>query len=268
MSCTIPFQPEWSMREYWDGVDIHSPQVNYSDPQITLTKEEHATAAADLAFTLRDALLNGFNETVLKQEPLFDPTPGNMPDGTVFLLDRESLCLTMRRDGQAIRHEIENNPRPIEAPYTGQWIRNQLPLGREDVHFGEESAYEVNENLSYSRIISWGVVLTRERGKRVLAKWAHGAPKVKVGTHVEVPHGGDEFFRGGKELPLEVGQTSAYGEFSLPAYSGRMISRIKEIRMVTTDAGIRPRIQIAQREPASVHTLTGLLRPRPKPRFA
>jgi len=230
--------------DYWQGINIMNPEHFAVAPEMhpVLTKKEDRVAAHALSSCLEQVLEGNSTELRTFHRP-FNPTRDQMPDGSVIAIENEQLLL--RAPVSVTRlPELSSSSLPesdLAPPFASYWREHQPTVVGD--YFGEDTRVFGNADedvyIGYGRWVTWGVLLSRKNGERLLSTNALVAARANEAGIVTVPAGGRwEGYRMGTLLPLEVGQANAHPEALLPGdCTSRMIVRVKDVREVRPGAG-------------------------------
>lgn len=222
---------------YWNGLDINDPEPFRIQPEpVYLTPLEQHRASVDLAHCLDGVMIGNRDEAEIVNGGNINPTAEEMPDGTVLILDTESLSKYVFIPGHEPEWKDpgETGDPSIEDDFLDMWSRRQP--APEDADFGEELTVFGEEDIIYTRSLKWGVVLTREGGdedgKRVVGIWRFASPRTSA-AGVVVPVHMDNFFgREAKSLPLSIGSTQTRADIRSFHFGIRTIERVNAVRTV------------------------------------
>ncbi|MGH7194898.1 MAG: hypothetical protein ACREJM_15390 [Candidatus Saccharimonadales bacterium] len=259
-------QAKLATPEYWDGIDIGDPapfDVPYVFPAHTTAAEQRG-AGIVLASCLDEVMGSDYVEQDLKTGEEFDPTESELGDGTVLVIDQESLAMWTYPQGHD-RQWPEPGPvrdaRHLGSDFVGLW-RGRQPHSLGLPHFGSERVAFPDEYMTYTRLLHWAVLLTRrdEERKRLLATWALAAPAATP-NGVSVPLSADSvIFRTAERLPMKVGQAVTMPDLVTPNYGVRHMERVRKLKIVHAAT--------ASYEPEEEPTRSGVFRRRPKAKAA
>lgn len=220
---------------YWNGLDINDPDRFRIQPEpVYLTPLEQHRASVALAHCLDEAMVGNRSEAEVVNGGRFDPSAEEMPDGTVLILDTESLSKYVFVPGHEAdwKEPKEEGDSPIGDEYLDMWSRRQ-PAAEDDA-FDEEIAVFKEEDIIYARCLRWGVLLTREDGdnKRLIGTWRLSSVRTSA-AGVVVPVHMDNFFgREAETVPLAIGHTEAQADIRSFHFGIRTIDRVNAIRSV------------------------------------
>lgn len=206
MAVPVEPHPRLITSDYWQGVDIANP-----DHFKTVTSNEGLPVGimvlrnATKSFLGRISVLvheQGHEERVFTQ--WFEPTADTLCDGSLVIIERESLVTEHEGDQGVLRDlsikATNQQSFPITSPFSSNWIDAQI-AGFHDC--GVEHALFEEQGILYIRSLMWGILLTNKRGERGVATWAFHDPSIidlETGE-VEITQPDDEV----EELPLEIG---------------------------------------------------------------
>jgi hypothetical protein len=233
--------------EHW-GADINNPDQFETSREIELaylTPQEQHGAAIALSDCLNDVMNNGVAETDSDEEEAFDPSASEMPDGTIIILDSETLSAYNLQPGHMDNWdtpEITEESNGNGDGLVDLWRRNQPgPPKPEDVRFGAERAVFVDEKMIYNHSLQWGVLATRRdgSGQRVAATWNLGGPRttgggVIVPVDTTTPEG---WGREAAPLPIELGRTVTRPAIRSFHFAIRTIARTNAVYVVRVAEG-------------------------------
>lgn len=220
---------------YWDGLDINATEPFRIQPEpVYLSPLEQHRASIALAHCLDEVMIGNREEAEIVNGGSLDPSATEMPDGTVLILDTESLnkyAFVPGHEAQWKDPEEMGDP-PIGDEYLDMWSRRQPAA--EDADFGEEVAVFGEEDIIYTRSLRWGVLLTRgdESGKRLVGTWGFASPRTSAAGVVAPVHIDNVFGRGAEALPLTVGDTQVQADIRSFHFGIRTIERVNAVRAV------------------------------------
>ncbi len=229
---------------YWDGIDIHDPtpfDVERVPPE-HLSAPEQAGAGIVLASCLDEVMSNDYMVSDLKTGSEFNPTESELSDGTVFVMDLESIAQfrygrKFDRDWQEPAPDDPGFPDDplIEIDAVAMW-RSQQPHMPMHGHFGSVRAAFTEDKMTYVRALEWGVLITRcnEDRDRLVATWPLAAPTA-TGAGVQVPTSGPrecKLLRTAQRVPMKIGQAVPQADRHTPRYSVRSMKRLRSLKIL------------------------------------
>lgn len=228
---------------YWDGYDIQQDEVFYAQEEfLILNKRQYTLASLALKEGLA-AIASGNSTEVRYQNTEFNPPAEVLPDGSVIVLESESLA-AFRFDDQAIQsnegEDVVTQPIPIARPFADHWLAHQGSVDEqgEPVLFGIESVFFINEKIWYSRILAWGVIVSLEKERRAVQTFNFHDPVITSWGIDGIP---DYRRRGPKTLalpmPISIGETTPSLHIRKPDGDVGAIRRMRSIDVVYPAAG-------------------------------
>ncbi len=238
MACTIENRPELISPGYW-GVDIKdnfrfvADDLLYRD--VKISPRSRLFAVARLQYCLSRVLQHGYAETQLLSQGAFSPTEQELPDGSVVVIEQESLdqLIAPNTDnsealtGAQMRAIMGSEGIPIQEPFVNYWISSQqVP---DPTVFGRDRAY-FDDNLVYTRELRWGVSLTGTNGVRALAIANFDGIKYAQDPPLET-----EVSDYSHRMPVRVGISGVEADFYTDSDKdciSRAIHRVRQIKVV------------------------------------
>ncbi|HYF96759.1 MAG TPA: hypothetical protein VD947_01835 [Patescibacteria group bacterium] len=220
--------------EYWGGVDIKdASQFNREMPAPSyLSIQEQAAADLVLATCLGEVMHGNFAETPYWPDENFNPSEGELGDGTVIIVDSESLMRRSYAPGQdrewPERHE-PTGTRLGTTDFCDIWKSHQ-PVDSETPIFGEEQASFPAEKIMYDRALQWGVLVT-QKSKRLVSTCGFELPRVRS-NRVFMPSRRDKMLRRADAMPIPFQKTTTSPELHLDDSSIRGMNRVRGIHIV------------------------------------
>jgi hypothetical protein len=238
MSHYLPATPELLTPERWDGIDINNPRDFYSERlPVFASPGESQKAAIALAGCLEDVMLGSCETSEVElSEGSFEPSEEDMPDGTVLLLDTESLSKYIFEEGHEPdwKEPEKTEESGLDSDFLDLWRRRQPAAAEDD--FGEETAIFKEEGILYVRAVKWGVILT-SGGQRMLTTWELADPRTTGGGIGIAPGEADMAIgREAKVLPLPINRTVAQPDLQTFHFGIRCIEKVTDIKLVRNQA--------------------------------
>jgi len=224
---------------YWDGADINAPNHLGATPESEgqVSEFEGRIAASLLKRTLGFVVADKYEELQNPiQIPEFNPDSGILEDGTILVIDRESLArYSYPATGERVwdAKKVGEGGSPILPPYGKHWKENQIRSSEgERPDFGDDRAFFPELFTIYNRYLQWGVLLSRRNKLRLIATWALSDPQARrFGIKVKPPK--DD----GQILPFNVGPGTANlgPDVQADDFTLRLITRVRDVTVIKTD---------------------------------
>jgi hypothetical protein len=181
MTHFLPETEKFKSPEYWGGYDIFD-EGNFTDlpsgPFIHTNRRQYNFARNTLINAQTQILAGNSAEIRQQKSGEFDPTPQNLEDGTVVVIDNEGLSRHIYADPSRNWNPHDSWSRvtaPISRTFSEYWAANRyIPRDHDDQT--DSSGYEEltywEDNIKYSRLLSWGVIVSYEKQRRGIQPFA------------------------------------------------------------------------------------------------
>lgn len=177
MTHFIPENDKFKSPEYWDGLDIYDEELFRHlewTPFTRLNKKQFKAARQSLMAAQQNVKKGNSVDIRYELGTEFNPSEQQLEDGTVIILKTEELSHHVYTDSD--RRWTKNESRdavtpPISRPFSEYWAATRISHTDADDQpnsAGYEELFYWNDNIRYSRLLNWGVIVTLEKTKRAI----------------------------------------------------------------------------------------------------
>ena len=223
--------------EYWQGHDIFDESIFRREPApgLYLNYENYVTARNDLRFAVGQVAAGNATEVRYGSGKEFNT---DLPDGSLVVVDTEHIARWSYADPARVWEA--DRPRQsgptITRPYSEFWLRHQDGSSQVKPYLGTEGAMFADKFITYSRILSWGVLAT-QGGGRWIQPFSFGATTLSLNGTVDTPRAHKRYpsLQGAViPMPAAVGEVEVSPRLSVPAlgYAIDSMERIRSIDVV------------------------------------